>query len=173
MKLIAKSERLYLRELSVNDSIHFYKINMDPDVLKYTGDEPFKNLNEAKEFIKNYINQYKNYRMGRWAVCLNSTKEMIGWCGLKFRPENNFVDVGYRFYKTQWNKGYATEATLLALKYGFNELNLNEIVAHVHYDNNASHNVVLKSGLKFTKSIIYDNKPARFYRITKSEFLNN
>lgn len=172
MKFIAKSKRLYLRELNINDAIHFYKINSDTDVLEYTGDKPFKTIKEAKDFLKKYIYQYEKYQMGRWAVCLNSSKCMIGWCGLKFHPHNKLADIGYRFYKSQWNKGYATEATSLALNYGFNDLKLEKIVAHVHDKNKASHNVVLKAGLKFTKNIIYDSIPASFYEITKSDFLN-
>ena len=173
MNFIAKSKRIYLRELNKNDAVHFYEINNDPEVLEYTGDEAFKTINEAKEFLESYTNQYKQFQMGRWAVCLNSTNDMIGWCGLKFHPEENVVDVGYRFYKSQWNKGFATEATLLAIEYGFNKLNLNKIVAHAHEKNVASHKVALKAGLKLTKTIIYDNKPAKFYEITKATFLNN
>ncbi len=33
----------------------------------------------------------------------------IGWCGLKLN-EQNLVDLGFRFFRREWNKGYATEA---------------------------------------------------------------
>lgn len=171
MKLIAKSERIYLREFTTSDALSVYNLNSDFEVLKYTGDEPFKDIDDAHIFLTNYLKQYQNYKMGRWAICLNNTNNMIGWCGLKFHPKENLVDVGYRLFKNQWNKGYATEATLLALEYGFNKLKLKEIVAHVHEKNTASHKVALKAGLKFYKNIIYDNKPARFYTITKLQYL--
>ena len=80
--------------------------------------------------------------MGRWAICLNNTYKMIGWCGLKYHPKEKLVDIGYRLFKNKWNKGYATEATQLALNYGFKKLNLKENVAHVNKENNVSHKVV-------------------------------
>ena len=49
MQIIASTQRLYLREFSVDDAIHFYEMNSDQDVLKYTGDKPFSSLNEAEQ----------------------------------------------------------------------------------------------------------------------------
>lgn len=165
MQVICSTERLYLRKLTKNDAIHFYNMNANKNVIKYTGDSPFSSIEDARTFLADYIKQYDLYNMARWAVCLKESDEMIGWCGLKYHEEENLVDVGYRFYEKYWNKGYATESTIAAIYYGFNTLNLKEILAHVHLDNKASHNVVLKSGMKFVKDFMYDNKPAKLYSI--------
>ena len=42
MKIITQTERLYLREFTKEDGIHFYEMNNDPEVIKYTGDGPFR-----------------------------------------------------------------------------------------------------------------------------------
>ncbi|MBT8260552.1 MAG: GNAT family N-acetyltransferase [Bacteroidia bacterium] len=168
---MAKSKRLYLRELNINDAENFYKLNLDPEVLKYTGDKPFINIEEANNFLKEYVNQYKKYKMGRWAICLNDTNKMIGWCGLKYHPKQKYVDIGFRLFKKHWNKGYATEASLLALDYGFNTLENNKIVAHVYNENVASQKVVLKTGMTFSKNINYDKKLAKLFSISKTEYL--
>ena len=104
MKLIAKSERIYLRELTTSDALSFYDLNNDCEVLKYTGDKPFKEIDDAKNFLNKYVAQYQNYKMGRWAICLNNTDKIIGWCGLKYHPKENLVDIGYRLFKNQWDK---------------------------------------------------------------------
>jgi len=171
MKLIAKTNRLYLRELTIEDAIHFFEMNNDTEVIKHTGDLPFSSLEAAKDFLKTYRSNYTDYNMGRWAVCLNDTNEMIGWCGLKYHPKEDLVDIGYRFYQKHWNKGYATEATKASLNYGFDVLELDKIVAHVHEDNLGSHKVALKAGLRFVKDFVYDNKPAKFYEITKADYI--
>lgn len=171
MKLIAKTNRLYLRELTIEDAIHFFEINNDIKVLKFTGDDPFESIEAAKSFLKVYKSNYIDYKMGRWAVCLNDTNEMIGWCGLKYHPKENLVDIGYRFYQKHWHKGYATEATKAAIHYGFDILKLDRIVAHVHKNNIGSHKVALKAGLHFVKDFIYDGKPAKFYEISKTDYI--
>ncbi len=171
--MITKTKRLYIRELIIDDAVHFFNINNNPNCIKYTGDNPFESIKTAENFLEEYIQQYKDYNMGRWAVCLRETDEFLGWCGLKYHPKENVTDIGYRLYQTHWNKGYATEATKACLDYGFNHLNLNRIVAHVHIDNKSSHKVALKSGLIYMKYFIYDGKPAKLYQIKKNEYLGN
>lgn len=163
--MITKTNRLYLRELSEKDFEHFFYINTDPEVIRYTGDPPFPSLEAAKAFLSNYVSCYKTHGMGRWAVCLNRDDSMIGWCGLKYHPDKDIVDVGYRFYQKYWGQGYATEATKAVISYGFETLKLSKIVAHVHKDNIGSQKVALKSGLHFIKDFVYDKAPSKLYEI--------
>jgi len=164
MKIITLTERLYFRKFIVQDGIHFLEMNNDPDVIKYTGDGPFDSLEAAIIFLKNY-QDYKNNNMGRWAVCLKETDEFLGWCGLKYHPEENMVEVGYRFYKKNWNKGYATESAKASIDYGFKELKLKEIFAHTHIENIDSQKVIEKCGMNFVKQFNYDGIPAYLYKI--------
>ncbi|RAJ14620.1 GNAT family N-acetyltransferase [Olleya aquimaris] len=164
MKIITETERLYLREFIPEDAIHFYQINLDEDVIKYTGDIAFESLTEAKEFLSSY-NQYQQHNMGRWAVCDKQTDDFLGWCGLKYHPKDDIVEVGYRFYKKYWNKGYATESAKAAIHYGFETLKLKTIFAHAHVNNVASHKVIEKCGLQFVDQNNYDGMPAKLYKI--------
>jgi len=173
MKTILETNRLYLRELTKEDAIHFYQINNDQKVIAYTGDSSFDSVEDAQEFLQFYIQQYQDHNMGRWAVCLKETDEVLGWCGLKFHPEDCLVDIGYRFYREHWGKGFATEACKACLAYGFKHLDLKRIVAHVHVDNAGSHRVALKSGLIYVKDFIYDGQPAKLYQLRKNEYLSN
>lgn len=164
MKIITQTERLYLREFTEKDGIHFFEINNDPDVIQYTGDEPFNSLEEALHFIKNYA-EYKKNNMGRWAVCLKDTEEFLGWCGLKYHLDKKIVEVGFRFYKKHWSKGYASEAAKASFEYGFRELKLKEIYAHAHIKNLNSHKVIKKCGMHYIKQFDYDGIPANLYKI--------
>jgi len=170
MKIIAITSRLYLREFVLDDANHFYDLNNDKDVIKYTGDPPFKTVSEAERFIKNY-SEYDNYGYGRWAVCLKDSDNFIGFCGLKFHPEEEITEVGFRFFKNQWNKGYATESAITCIDYGFSKLNLTEIYAHVHVNNLASQQVIKKCGLHLLKTIQYDGQPTYLYSIKKPKDL--
>ena len=162
MKTITSSLRLYLREFEIGDAIHFFNLNNDPEVIKYTGDLPFNLVSDAEEFINNYSG-YNDYGYGRWAVCLKETQEFLGFCGLKYHPKEKITEVGFRFFRDQWNKGFATESTLACLAYGFSELNLKEIYAQAHIKNYASQRVIEKCGLYFVKEFLYDNEPTNLY----------
>ena len=83
MKTILQTSRLTLRELNIDDAESFYELNLNQNVIKYTGNSAFQDINEAKSFLENYSDYQKN-GFGRWAVIDTSTQEFLGWCGLKF-----------------------------------------------------------------------------------------
>ncbi|PWJ44748.1 GNAT family N-acetyltransferase [Sediminitomix flava] len=147
--IIAETERLILRELNVSDAKDFYELNTDPEVLKYTGDSPFSSISEAENFLGNYTDYQKN-GFGRWAVVLKESNQFIGWCGLKLNEEN-LVDIGFRFFQTEWGKGYATESALACIAYGFHQLQLKKIIGRASKDNLASLKVLEKIGMKVWK----------------------
>ncbi|MFK5957437.1 MAG: GNAT family N-acetyltransferase [Lutibacter sp.] len=164
MKIILETERLYLREFLSSDGFHFYHLNNDKDVIKHTGNKAFKSLDEATNFIKKY-SDYKQNGYGRWAVCLKDTNEFLGWCGLRFEESKNEVDLGFRFYKKHWGKGYATEAAKASIKYAFSILNIEEIVGRAYVENIASINVLKKCNLIFQNEFKYDHKLAVLYNL--------
>ncbi|WP_211047363.1 GNAT family N-acetyltransferase [Lutibacter sp. B1] len=164
IKKILETERLYLREFITSDGFHFYHLNNDPEVIKYTGNSAFSNINEATDFVKKY-NDYTVNGFGRWAVCIKETNEFLGWCGLKYDFGIKEVDLGFRFYKKNWGKGYATESAKACVVYGFKCLKIKEIKGRAYLENKASIKVLEKCNFKFVKQFIYDNQPAVLYTI--------
>lgn len=145
--MIAQTQRLYLRELSPDDAENFYHLNLHPDVMRYTGDVAFQSIVEAKTFLENY-DHYEKHGFGRWAVIRLSDSTFLGWCGLKYSPESDEVDLGFRFFKENWNQGYATEAATLCLELGFGKFGLKRIVGRAMSANHASIRVLEKIGFK-------------------------
>jgi len=164
MERIIETERLYLRAFMIKDASALFKMNSNPNVLQYTGDFPFKNIKATEEFIQNY-DHYETYNMGRWAVCGKKQGEFLGWCGLKYHPEENYIDIGYRFFEKHWNKGYATEATKGVLSYAFNVLRVQNIYAYIDKRNSASIKVAENSGLTFQKEMLHEGNPTNIYHI--------
>lgn len=162
MEFLIETKRLRLQELTPDDAQHFYDLNADPEVVKYTGDPPFESVESARSFLENY-DQYQKYGYGRWAVLLKETGEFLGWCGLKYLPESNETDLGYRFFQKHWGKGYATEAALACVEYGFKNLGLTRIVGRVMKANSASVKVLEKTGLRFAGEFEFQGHPDLYY----------
>ena len=156
MNIVIETERLILRTFTVDDASLIYELNLDPDVIRYTFD-PIKDIEHAKEILeKTILPQYALYNHGRWAVHLKQDLEFIGWCGLKARPERNEIDLGYRFRKKFWGKGYATEAAFACIKYGFERLNLTRIIGRAIPGNENSLKVLEKCGMTYIGEEIID-----------------
>lgn len=165
MNVIIETKRLILREFTELDATLIYELNLDPDVTRYTHD-PVRDLDHASEILEKVIlPQYVLYNYGRWAVHLKPALQFLGWCGLKYRPELNEIDLGYRFKTEAWGKGYATEAAYASIKYGFEKLNLQEITGRAEPENIASWKVLEKCGMTYTGMQEVDGWPVRTYEI--------
>lgn len=167
MIYIDSTERLLLRELIEDDYKDVFALNNDPEVLQYTGDEPFATLQDAQKFLANY-SHYDDHGFGRWAVIRKEDQAFLGWCGLKYNEENQ-VDLGFRFFKEYWGNGYATEAAQCALQIGFEVLNLTEIIGRSAKENAASIRVLEKIGMIHFKSGDCHGIPNAAYYVARIE----
>lgn len=167
MAFLFQSKRLLFRQFTLDDADLLYQLNSDPEVVKYVHEPPTTKEN-AEQILREIILPQYQLGLGRWAVLLKYTEEFIGWCGLKYIKEKDEIDLGYRFMKKYWGKGYATEAALTTLSYAFAHLNLEKITAKAHIENLASLKVIEKCGMKFMKEEVEDHCPIKVYEIVKS-----
>jgi RimJ/RimL family protein N-acetyltransferase len=164
--VIIETPRLLLYEMAVEDAENFFALNNDPEVMQYTGEGAFENVEAARQLVRNYP-QYKKYGYGRWTVRLKEKGAFLGWCGLKFNEDIEEVDIGYRLLKKHWNKGYATEASQASLDFGFEKFGIRRIIGRADKNNAASIWVFEKLGLSFEKYYFEDGVENVLYAIEK------
>ena len=150
---ILETERLRLREMTADDAEFGYLLNLDEEVVRYTGDTAFESVEEARFFMQKY-DSYQKFGYGRWGCELKATGELVGWCGLK--NDNGLIDLGYRFFKHEWGQGYASESAAACLAYGHSTLKMPEIIAKAANDNPASLRVMQKIGMQKYKELVSD-----------------
>lgn len=167
---IIETERLILREFVAADFEAVYAFSSNKEVQKYTGDVLLTSLEEAKKIIKNvWFNDYKTYGYGRWAVIYKPDNTLIGFAGLKYLPEFQETDIGFRFLPKYWGKGIASEVSKEIISYGFEVLQLQRIIGIADPKNSASCKVLEKIGLQQYKVADYDGDGKRYnwYEIKK------
>ena len=163
MNIIFQTPRLILRQITLHDAPLILELNSNPEIVKYVHEPTLKTVEQAEEIITNIIlPQYKN-NLGRWAIITKDNNDFIGWCGLKYRPEIDEIDLGYRLMQKAWGKGFATEAAAKTLEYGFRTLNIKLITGRAHIENLASIKVLEKIGMDFIVEGIVDDYPVRTY----------
>jgi ribosomal-protein-alanine N-acetyltransferase len=153
---IIETEHLFLRIMNEKNSKNANILNSDVDVVKFTGNQVFLSIEDAKLFLRSYPD-YQLYGYGRWAVIRKIDSQFFGWCGIKYLPSINEHEIGFRLMKTNWNNGYATEAALACLNYGFKTLHLKTIVGNVRAENKASIQVLKKIGLSLEGEFYEEN----------------
>ncbi|MGG9964702.1 GNAT family N-acetyltransferase [Ferruginibacter sp. SUN106] len=165
--MVFETPRLILRRFTEADTGLLLQLNSDPEVLKYLHEPLLETEEQAMHVLQNIIlPQYKN-NLGRWAIHLKTSNEFIGWCGLKYRPELDEIDLGYRLMQQYWGKGYAFEAAKHTVDYGFNQLHLKTITGRAHIENTASLRILGKVGLQFIKEEVVDDCPVKTFMLSK------
>ncbi|QDV61158.1 GNAT family N-acetyltransferase [Crateriforma conspicua] len=163
-----QTRRLLHRAFDLGDAEAFFRLNSDQDVMKFTGEPLLSSLKQASEAIECYTD-FERYGFGRWACVEKQSGRVIGFCGLKYLPDLDEVDVGYRLMPEFWGRGFATEACAACLEFGFRILQLKEIIAMVMPANAASIGVVRKCGMRCEGEVSYEGIPVlRFVKTNAS-----
>lgn len=141
------SFEIYLRPLREEDAAISYKWRNDPEVWKYTGSKPDKEI--TYEIEKSWIEKkLKNANEIRYAICLLSSDEYIGNVQLTDIHSDSaefHIFIGNKKY---WGKGIGKSATRKMIEIGFNEMNLKTIYLEVNENNVAAIRAYEKIGFK-------------------------
>lgn len=171
-----ETDRLILRPFLPEDQPAYAAIRAKPQVIKFlaggTARAPAAS-DVAREVIQSFIAQWAGPPgYGPWAIIERATNALLGHGGLRLLPDlENQTELLYALDNTAWHKGYATEMGQAALRFGFNTLGLNAIIALALPENTASRRVMERVNLRqvpgshqaFGHSVVK-------YRLTRSEW---
>lgn len=172
MKKTIETERLILRPFTEQDAEASFIMNTDPEVMRYLGGVEPTSVEKVREMLKkSTLADYEKHGFGRHAVIHKESKEFMGFTGLKYIPELDEVDIGYRLIPKFWRQGYAYESVLPCMEFGYNELKLDRLVALANPENIASISLMKKLGLTYEKNVFIYDEDAVYYALNKSDWI--
>ncbi len=149
MRVILETDRLILREWTLEDAAAAFVIYGDAAVMRYIGatGTPHLNVTQTRAGLERAIARYPQHPgLGFWAAVERARGEIVG-AGLLQRLEGGpEVEVGYHLARRVWGQGYATEIARTLVGYGFDRLGLDRIVGVAYPENRASCRVLEKAG---------------------------
>ena len=149
---ILETERLILREITESDAEFILDLLNQPSFIKYIGDRNLRTADQSRDFIESrFIDSYKKFGFGLWAVELKENQTPIGICGFVKRDSLPDADIGFAFLPEFEKKGFAFESAVASMKYGRDVLNLSRVLAITSQDNEASGRLLGKLGFKFER----------------------
>ena len=149
-RLSLQTPRFLLRPLRADDATWIASLHTDPDVMRYIpggAKSPGKALRDAEDCV--FVDLH-SLELGFWAIADRVSGEAHGWVALK-KLNCDDIEVGYRIRRRSWGCGIATEAAARLLAYGFEDLQLDRIVAVTMPENLASQRVLAKLGMRLEK----------------------
>lgn len=138
-----------LRPFCLADLEPFAALNAHPLVVESLGSALTRAESDA--LVERYAAEMEREGWGLWAVEVVGGPPFVGMVGLHrvnpALPCAPAVEVGWRLSPAQWGHGYATEAAAAALRHGFAEGDLPEIVAFTTTLNLRSQTVMERIGM--------------------------
>src|SRR5262245_31993923 len=126
-----ETERLIMRAWREEDLEPFAAMNADPVVMEFF--PSMLTRQESDALVVRITAQLDDLGYGLWAFQVRGTGEFVGFTGLALQTVTAHftpaVEVGWRLKQSAWGHGYASEAALTSLDYGFGPGALDEIVS--------------------------------------------
>lgn len=156
---IITTERLCLRQWIESDSRPFIDMNRDLEVMKY-----FPNMvtdAETLAMINRIRLSFSTNGFGLFAIEQRATGEFLGFTGFSVPRFESFftpcVEIGWRYKKESWGKGFATEAAAACIQYGFEQLGFDKIVSFTAVQNKLSEKLMQRIGMSQVTAFDHPN----------------
>ena len=146
-----ETERLLLREYTMEDFDALYEILSDPETMQHYP-APFSR-EKARNWIAWNLENYQRYGFGLWAVVLKETGEFIGDCGLTLQDIDGqqLPEIGYHIHKKYWRRGYGKEAAQAVRDWAFRNTSFDILYSYMKYTNVGSYSTAMANGMKKVK----------------------
>lgn len=167
------TDRIVLRAFREDDTSALATLHSDAEVVRYLGiAQPEPSLSKAWDYIALHLGHWALKGCGKWVLADAKSGELIGRIGFIDCPyEWPGLELGWTIAREHWGKGYATEAATLALDWGFNNLDRNEIISLIHPNNVRSVRVAERLGEKRSRTWSTPTGAALdVYAITRDEW---
>jgi RimJ/RimL family protein N-acetyltransferase len=167
---VLTTERLRLRPRTMADLDACVAMDLDPEVHRFVyGNRPDRREHRAQ--LRARIASGWPAEGGIWVVEWQHAPGFLGWCGLFPLEHIGPIEIGYRYVRSAWGRGVATEAGRAVLDHGFRALGFDPIVAVTHPANLASQRVLEKLGLRPRGAAFHYEQSLSFFELRREEFL--
>ena len=151
---VLKTERLTLRQVSINDDKEIFALRSDKQVNKYLGREPSNTIEDARKFIHKIAEVVKQNEGIYWAITLTNNNNLAGTiCLFNFSGENDQAEIGYELLPAFQGQGIMQEAISKVIAFGLEVIGLKAIEAYTHRENKNSLKLLEKYNFRKQENI--------------------
>jgi len=139
-----QTKRLNLRVFTEEDTGFLFKLNNDREVNQFRSRDT-RSFDECRQDIVGWNDKYNNHFLNVYLVETFDESRPLGMIFLVEVAEDT-VEIGYRFLKEEWKKGYCFESSDALISEYFRLHPKGKVVAETHHQNVNSINFLKRSG---------------------------
>jgi RimJ/RimL family protein N-acetyltransferase len=143
------TQRLILREWTMEDFHEAHAYATDPEVVRYMSFGP-NTEEDSRAFLSATLERARSTPRTDYGLAVTRREDgaFVGGVGLYLRNPTK-AELGYVYKRAAWGNGYATEAARALVDFGFRALGLHRIYALCVPANTASARVMEKLGMRY------------------------
>ncbi|CAM3879210.1 MULTISPECIES: GNAT family N-acetyltransferase [Pseudoalteromonas] len=173
---VPRTARLHFKLMDENDSALLLELDSDPQVMAHLTRGKVSTIDTIKEIFMPRMQAYRNPSLGwgLWQVNLTESNSFIGWVLIRpmgfftDQPDHSDIEIGWRFKRASWGKGYASEAAAAVADAVIKHNAIHTLSATALEANRASIKVMEKLGMQFVEHYSHRDEfgelPAVLYR---------
>ncbi|MFL5740416.1 MAG: GNAT family N-acetyltransferase [Flavisolibacter sp.] len=166
---ILTTERLTLRQLSIDDQQNIFALRSDKEINKYLDRQTSKTIEDAINFINKVDDNIKKNNSVYWVITLTKTKTFVGTiCLFDFSSEKRSCEIGYELMTKFQGQGIMKEAVEKVIEYAFQTLQFRTLVAFTHNGNQNSTKLLTKFNFKKSIEAYKENPDFSIFILTHS-----
>lgn len=153
------TRRLVARSWRLDDLPSAIELWGDPAVTALIDSRGKLSDRQVAEKLRTEIEREGSCGVQYWPLFARDSGGFVGCGGLRpwiYTPDEANFEIGFHIVKRCWGKGFATEAALGVLEYGWEKLRLAKVYAGHHPDNTASQRILAKLGFEFVADVFYE-----------------
>jgi [ribosomal protein S5]-alanine N-acetyltransferase len=167
-----QTTRLIAERLAPEHEPDLARLGMDPRVYPTLWPFPYPpTASDVHDGVLRQLSLWNRYGFGLWLLRDRATGEFVGRGGLEYTdaPGRLSVELAWAIVPERWGQGLATELARAAVRTGFEELDVSELVALTLPHNAASRRVMEKVGLTYARVIVHAGVPHVLYRLARPQ----
>lgn len=164
MTYLLHTERLHLRPCQSDDLDSLHQLWTDADVRRFLFDDHQISREEARSLIDMSTATFTNHKYGLWLCFEHQSDWIAGFAGL-LQSSEDLPNLIFGTRPELWGRGYATEAASAVLRYAFDVLGIEQVVADVDEPNETSIHVLEKLGMSKTGRAMVNGRPLLYYEL--------
>ncbi len=169
-RLPLETRRLVLRPLTTDEVDSLHRISIEPKVRLYLWDDQPNSEATIKGLIAHSDRTFSKEKIGLFGVRLRGREDLLGFCGFVCLQGMEDPELCYELTLKMWGGDIATQAAQACLRYAFEDVGMERVIAGAKAPNTTSLQVIEKLGMKCLGNINPSAPDEPYCALCRKEF---